>query len=162
MPDMQLKPIQIFLCLTALSGCAGSLKPNAAAVPDVSLTKATSLASERKAPRAADVNSPNDVFFPSDDTKVDGRGQDVLRRHAQRLRQHPQEVVTLVGHADPLGSRSYNLALTEERLDSVTELLRSLGVARSQIRRASAGQTRMAGCDAPACRLPRVELIYER
>lgn len=164
--NMRLKRIQIVLYLLALSGCAGTGKPNPAATPETSLKKETVLSTERrKQPPVADTNSEDDVYFSSDDTRVNERGQAVLRRHALRLKEHPQEIVTLVGYTDPLGSRSYNLALTEERMDSVVQLLRSFGVARGQIRRISAGRTQtVANCDTPACRqqMQRVELVYER
>lgn len=165
MLNMQLKQIQIVFYLLALSGCAGTGRPNPGADPGISLHKETTLSTERDKTLAA-TSPQNDVYFSDDDTKVNERGQEVLRRHALRLREHPHQVVTLVGYTDPLGSRSYNLAVTEERMDSVVETLRSLGVARSQIRRINAGQTKVAtaSCDTPACRqlMQRVELIYER
>lgn len=173
---MRLSRILAILPALALSACAVIDKPKPAPVPDIALKQDTSIASERPAPGAKtkagrrsetlppEAAADSSVYFASDDAKLDERGEQVLRRHAARLKSNPQQIVTLVGYADPLGSPSYNLALTEERLDTVSETLRSLGVARGQIRRFSGGQATDSGCDSAACRqrLRRVELIYEK
>ena len=89
----------------------------------------------------------------------------LLRQHAARLKKAPELVVTVIGHADSLGSRSYNLALAEQRMDSVCEALRALGVPRGQIRRVSATRAMSAAACGPApCRpgVRRVELVYSQ
>jgi outer membrane protein OmpA-like peptidoglycan-associated protein len=50
-----------------------------------------------------------------------------LRQHAEYLKQNPKTVVTLVGYVDDAGSRSYNLAITEQRILAVKQLLRTYG-----------------------------------
>lgn len=179
---MQPNRTQIVLLVLALSACAGIDRPSPPPAPDISLRPDTTLPGERKkasapartkagtslakrgAAGAFDRAAENSIYFPADDARIDDGGQDVLRRHAARLKDNPQQVVTLVGYTDPAGSRSYNLAVTEERLNSVAESLRTLGVARGQIRRISAGQAKADGnCDRADCRqqVQRVELIYE-
>lgn len=182
---MRLNRTQIvFYSLALLSACAGAGKPAPAASPEVPLRAETASAKERKkapAPDKAirpaarperadepgsDIDPENNVYFSSGDTKLNEQSLELLRRHAARLKENPQQVVTLIGYTDPLGSPSYNLAIAEERMDSVAETLRSLGVARGQIRRVSTGRTMAtaADCNTPACRrqMRRVELIYER
>jgi outer membrane protein OmpA-like peptidoglycan-associated protein len=55
-----------------------------------------------------------------------------LRQHAEYLKQNPKTVVTLVGYVDDAGSRSYNLAITEQRILAVKQLLRTYGTPASR------------------------------
>ncbi|WP_350495241.1 OmpA family protein [Accumulibacter sp.] len=105
------------------------------------------------------------VYFAFVSTKIDDRGLALLRRHAAWLKEHPDAVVTLFAFTDNLGSRSYNLALAEERINSVVAALHELGVTKKQIRRKSAGLGKMsANCNTQPCRqqMRRVDLIYNR
>lgn len=112
-------------------------------------------------PRVTD--REHNVYFPAGGTRVDESGKRLLRRHATRLKANSKLVLTLIGHTDPQGSRSYNVAIAQKRMDSVFEILRSLGVPRGQIRRVSSA-VRMAStdCQTAACRrqMRRVELIF--
>lgn len=112
---------------------------------------------------AAAAGSDRDIQFPAGGTRVGRAGMVLLRQHAARLKKDPKLVVTVIGHPDPLGSRSYNLALAEQRMNAVCAALRSLGVPKGQIRRVSAPRGTAAGaCRTAACRpgLRRVELAY--
>lgn len=106
------------------------------------------------------------VYFRFSETMIDGESEEILRQNAQKLKEDPQLVVTLVGHTDNLGSAAYNLAVADKRIEAVSERLRSLGVARNQIRRLPLGseQSSKMRCDNEACRqkMRRVELVYER
>lgn len=122
---------------------------------------------ETPAPAAEPDNSPadlgNSIYFDSADSRLDARGVETLHRHARSLKENSRQVVTLVGYADPQGSRNYNLAIVEARLDAVAATLRSLGVPRGQIRRQSPGRAQAAqACASPACRqqMRRVDLVY--
>lgn len=118
---------------------------------------------ERRTLAAMTADPDRSVYFPSGGTQVDGPGKAVLHRHALRLKKDPDLVITLIGHTDPLGSRSYNLAIAEERMDSVYEILRSLGIPRSQIRRVTSERDPSASkCRTAACRrlMRRVDLDY--
>ena len=104
----------------------------------------------------------NNIFFPLRSTTVDDLGKEKLRQHAARLKLNPKELVTLVGYTDDLGSRNYNLAITEERLSTVNALLKSYGVSTRQIRRNRNGPLKVRGtCTSSACRqqMRRVELV---
>jgi outer membrane protein OmpA-like peptidoglycan-associated protein len=121
------------------------------------------LTEEKNGEPAAITAAPDgSVFFPARRTQVDALGKALLRRHAEQLKNNPDLVITLVGHVDSLGSRSYGLALAEERLDSVYQILRSLGVPRGQIRRINSGRgTVDLRCNTASCRqlARRVELM---
>lgn len=103
------------------------------------------------------------VYFSSGGSQIDESGKALLRRHAVRLKENPDLVVTLIGHSDPTGSRSYNLAITEEQINAVVQDLRSLGVPRWQIRRVNSGQGGTPiSCRSIACgsQMQRVELVF--
>ena len=114
----------------------------------------------------ADEEESRTVYFASSDATIDSQGAEVLRQNALKLKEDTQLVVVLVGHTDNLGSSAYNLAVADRRTEAVSERLRSLGVARSQIRRLPVGseQSSKLKCDSEACRrcMRRFELIYER
>ena len=111
----------------------------------------------------APVRRADAVFFALRSAHVDAEGMALLRKHADRLKQDRKSVVTLVGYSDGSGSRSYNLAITEDRLTAVSTLLRKYGVAARQIRRnrGYSVRTQMA-CKTAECRkeMRRVELVY--
>lgn len=113
-------------------------------------------------PVASDANA---IFFQRGSSAVDEAGDEKLRQHASRLHEDAQLQVMLVGHTDDLGSRSYNLAVAEQRTTAVANRLREMGVRRSQIRRASSGYEQAARtCRGESCRsqMRRVDLIYPK
>ena len=111
------------------------------------------------------VSDDNKIFFASTSTLVDEAGKEKLRRVADNLKQDLKMHVTLAGYADDLGSRNYNLALTEERLSAVRNLLLTYGVSPRQIRRNRIGSVkRPKACTSPDCRqqMRRVEVVYSQ
>lgn len=103
------------------------------------------------------------IFFAKGSAELNSNAHAVLETHAARLNDDPKLVVTLVGHSDHLGSRSYNLAVAEQRVATVAKALRMLRVQRSQIRRYSLGNENPGvQCQNEACRskLRRVDLVY--
>lgn len=105
----------------------------------------------------------NSIYFGTGASEVDLSGQQKLREHALRLLKNPETVVTLIGHTDNLGSRSYNLAIAERRIVAVRSLLRAHGAAKHQIRGYALGNEKSDRiCKAAKCRqnMRRVELSY--
>lgn len=105
----------------------------------------------------------NSIYFLFGKTKIDDIGTMVLRRNATRLKENPLQVATLVAFTEYLGSRSYGLAVAEERINIVASALRALGVPRKQFRRKSARLGKFSSaCNTAACgQLTRkVELVY--
>ena len=159
------------LCALLLFGCATPPVQQAAAPP--AERKPEVLAAPAVAPKptappetpAAKIDDDSNVFFAFGATIVDPAGQEKLRPHAQRLQEDPELVVTLIGHTDNMGSRAYNVAIAEKRIESVSALLRSYGVAKKQIRRYAVGSERGdKACQTAACRqkMRRVELSYPK
>ena len=84
-------------------------------------------------------------------------------QHATRIKAEPGLVVRLVGHTDDLGSRAYNLAIAEQRVNAVYGFLRRAGVPIRQLRRSgAAGDIAGKSCESTECRAKkrRVELVY--
>jgi len=94
---------------------------------------------------------------------VDFAGRRKLEAHAMTLKADVNLVVTLVGMTDDLGSRAFKLAIAEQRVNAVFQLLRKLGVPARQMRRYAVGMEKAAGgCITTECRqtMRRVELRY--
>lgn len=105
------------------------------------------------------------MFFARGSSDLGSAALSVLERHASRLRADSRLVVTLVGHSDHLGSRSYNLAITEQRVAAVARALRHMDVQRSQIRKYGLGSEKPGlSCQSEKCRrkLRRVDLVYPK
>lgn len=105
----------------------------------------------------------NQVFFAFGEATLNEKGKATLDAHIERLKENPLLQVILTGHTDNLGSRAYNLAIAERRLDSVADYLREQGVRRGQIRRVAVGHEKtIRNCKDAACRhySRRVELSF--
>lgn len=111
----------------------------------------------------AAVDDENNIFFELGSAEIDGVGLLKLKRHAERLKADKKLRLKLIGHADYLGSPSYNLAISEKRATAAYKVLRSLYVSRTQLRRSSLGsEMNSKSCQSPECRalMRRVELQY--
>lgn len=95
------------------------------------------------------------IYFPPRLTLVDSEGKAKLKVCADRLNQDTKKIVVLVGYTDGLGSKSYNLAITDQRIASVNSVLRSYGVPSKQIRRNRSNSVKTA----PNCR---TEICYQQ
>lgn len=103
------------------------------------------------------------IYFEYDSSQVQPEYRSVVEAHAAFLAEHPDQSVTLEGHADERGSREYNLALGERRAESVKQQMTLLGASSSQIRTVSYGEERPAvdGHDEYAwSQNRRVEILY--
>lgn len=153
-----------------LSGCEGQmplLRADSGPKPENAPTAKAAPAPVRRATEAqaiAAVSDENSIFFASNESEIDADGKAKLQRHAQRLKGDDRQVVRLIGHTDDQGSRGYNIAISEQRVEAVFKALRALGVPAVQLRRSSMGSEKVAdACRSPACRnkMRRVEIVYE-
>ncbi len=88
------------------------------------------------------VRMPQDILFAVDSSTVNaGLRSDILVL-ADSLNKYPNSIVTVVGHTDSTGDASYNQQLSERRAQSVTDILRSGGVASGRLRAIGAGEDR--------------------
>ena len=81
-----------------------------------------------------------DVFFDYDTAEINGQGQATLSKDAAYLNSHPNVRFVIGGYCDERGSNEYNLALGQNRAESVKNALVNAGVAASRIRVISYGK----------------------
>lgn len=154
-----------------MSGCAS--QPPARQPENAGKQRAGVVAPAAPAPaetlaRAADekmADSRNDefnVYFALGSSDLLPAEREKILRHAERLKEHAKAYVTLVGHTDDSGSRSYNLAMMDMRVSAVRQQLKAFGVALRQIRRNVSGRDRSSRCKSLVCQqqAQRVELVY--
>lgn len=145
--------------VTGLSACGG--RP-AEVAPPVQPAPVKSVEHPDAALIAA-VNEKNSVFFATSSAVVDADGLQKLQAHALQIKANPKWVVGLLGYTDDLGSRAYNLAIAEQRVNAVYGVLRRAGVPIRQLRRnGGASDIGSKTCESIECRakMRRVELVY--
>lgn len=103
------------------------------------------------------------VYFSPGTDEVDEAGMKLLLASAGRLKNDSRLVLRLKAYTANVGSRSYNLAIADEEINTVTGLLRTFGVPIRQIRRQGAGGIQASqGCADQDCKEARfVTLRYE-
>lgn len=103
------------------------------------------------------------VYFDYDSSEIRSEFVPLLQTHARYLASHPKTRVTLEGHTDERGSREYNLALGDERAQTVQRFLLAEGVRGDQLATLSFGEEKPVepGHDEGAwSQNRRVELAY--
>ena len=103
------------------------------------------------------------IYFEFDDSSLTEEGRQLVEQHAQFLASNPAQTVTLEGHADERGTREYNIALGQQRAESVRRMMLLYGVSPSQLSVVSYGEEKPAvfGHDERSWALNRrVELRY--
>jgi peptidoglycan-associated lipoprotein len=103
------------------------------------------------------------VHFEFDSSAIDSESRRIIEAHATYLAANPDVRVNLEGHADERGTREYNLALGERRGQSVTRMLRLLGINGQRLSARSYGEENPIATEhnESAWRLNRrVEFIY--
>lgn len=158
-------------CLLSACAVRPAVPPPAAvpAAPAAAVAKRPEKVPERAIERPdeaqiiAAVDAKENLFFVQGSAELDAAANQALAQHALRLKANPRQVVTLVGHADDLGSPAYDLAIAERRVQAVYKALRGLGVGATQLRSYSVGSEKLSlACRSEACRrrMRRVELVY--
>jgi peptidoglycan-associated lipoprotein len=84
------------------------------------------------------------VFFDTDRSTVRPDGRATLDKQAAWLKQYPQNVITVEGHADERGTREYNLALGNRRATAAKNYLVATGINPNRITTISYGKERPA------------------
>jgi hypothetical protein len=81
------------------------------------------------------------VFFDWDEATLTREGTQVVAQAAEEYQRTGAARVVVTGHTDLSGSPSYNLALSERRVDAVTDELVRLGVPASTIAAVGEGES---------------------
>ena len=108
------------------------------------------------------LNMPSDVTFAFDRSDVQPQFFPVLDEVAGTLNQYPQTLIDVVGHADAVGSDTYNQGLSERRASSVASYMVSRNVLPARLFVAGQGERQpIASNDTEAGRAQnrRVEII---
>ena len=165
-----MKAVVSWACLLAalsLAGCAAT--PPVEPAPSVEIKKPAepvvdaSVLSESQVMAAVD--RENSVFFQRGVAVLEAAEKQKLQQHAARLKADRKLSVTLIGYTDDQGSRAFNLAIAEKRVNTVYQLLRSYGATPKQLRRYSvAGEKTSKSCSSLECRelMRRVEIVYRQ
>ncbi len=95
---------------------------------------------ERIAPDEVRVRMPSDITFDFNRADVRYEFMPRIRDLARTLSRHPGMQVTIIGHADAIGSDEYNQRLSERRAWSVGEVLDQFGVSRWRINTRGMGE----------------------
>lgn len=119
-------------------------------------------------PEFSDPNNPlsrSTIYFMLDSSDVQPDFIPVINAHAQYLVAHPNQKLTLEGHADERGSPEYNIALGDQRAKAVAGMMKAQGVSDGQLTLVSYGEEKPAvmGSDEGSYeRNRRAELSYQR
>lgn len=74
------------------------------------------------------------IQFGFDKSILQENDRELIKQHAEYLLQHPNYVLLISGHADNRGPALYNQKLSEQRAQSIADLLVEAGVPNSRLR----------------------------
>lgn len=80
------------------------------------------------------------VFFEFDKSALSAEDRKVVEANAQYLKDHPDVKARVEGNTDERGSKEYNLALGQRRAESVTKVMKLLGVGDQRLEAVSYGE----------------------
>lgn len=104
------------------------------------------------------------LYFEYNSSKLSNEYKAIVQAHAEYLVRATDVKVVLEGHADERGTREYNLALAEDRANTIANILKAWGVRVERIRTVSYGEERPAELDHDENAWyynRRVEIIYQ-
>ncbi|MGE5153236.1 MAG: peptidoglycan-associated lipoprotein Pal [Bdellovibrio bacteriovorus] len=134
-----------------LAGCASEPSRAPVTAPQVTTRPATEAPRpvERPTYRGPweDPSSPlyqRTIYFDYDSDEIKPEYIALMRNHAAYLGSHTGTRVTLEGHTDERGTREYNLALGDQRAESVRRFMVAEGVIPDQMATLSYGEERPA------------------
>jgi peptidoglycan-associated lipoprotein len=128
-------------------GAVGSAQASSTPRAPLPGTPASSPRSSSSAAKQAAAGAPGKraVYFDYDQVDIKPEYRPLIEAHARYLRENTEARTLIQGHADERGSREYNVALGQQRAESVKKMLTLLGASEKQIEAASLGEEK------PAC-----------
>src|SRR5690349_15248847 len=144
--------ICIPLALAFAAGCAtqsGTESSGGAPANDKSSSTASSSGTNSGSMRGTPGSNPSmaagqpgehSVFFEFDKSALTPQDRKVVEAHAQYLKEHPDLKVRVEGNTDERGSKEYNLALGQRRAETVTKVMKLLGVKDQRVEAVSYGE----------------------
>lgn len=73
------------------------------------------------------------VYFATDKYNINSASQETLNKLIGIFKEYPDTNILVVGHTDSVGSEAYNMTLSKNRANSVTDYLSSNGISRSRL-----------------------------
>jgi peptidoglycan-associated lipoprotein len=148
-------PTRLLAVLFLLAGCTAAdetIDPNASASAGVGQKASASGIASTDLPgqplpgtqEDLEVSVGDRVFFDYDSAVLNAEATAILDSQAAWLKQFPDVIVTIEGHADERGTRDYNLALADRRANSVRNYLIALEVSETRVLSISYGEERPA------------------
>ena len=92
----------------------------------------------KEAARTKFVNA--DVYFNFDDATLTSEARNVLKQKVEWLRANSDVKVTIEGHCDERGTEEYNIALGQQRAQSIKTFLMNAGINGSRLQTISYGE----------------------
>jgi peptidoglycan-associated lipoprotein len=135
----------IIALLPLVAACTTKPTQTAATTPPPTVTQPVQHVQSGILPGSAkdfEVNVGDTVHFDYNQSNVRDDDKAMLQRQAAWLNKYPAVQVTIEGHCDERGTRSYNLALGAKRAEAVKEYLSSVGVSSSRMTTISYGKER--------------------
>jgi outer membrane protein OmpA-like peptidoglycan-associated protein len=86
-------------------------------------------------------NQDAGVYFDTNKSNVKGAAVETLDKMAAILKEYPQTNILVVGHTDSAGPDDYNMKLSQQRAESVTNYLVSKGISGSRLTTEWFGET---------------------
>lgn len=156
-----------------LAACASTTKPaetkpaepvKQAAEPVKTDTASQAQVEAEKMAAALQALQSESIYFDFDKSGIKTEYRNTLQHHADWLKAHDKDTVTLEGNADERGSSEYNMALGNRRADSVHRALVAMGIDGSRIKDVSFGEEKpRASCHEEKCwsQNRRVDFVYK-
>lgn len=136
-----MKKMSVVLVSLMVVACSSTPKadtPQASAKDSAPVSTAN--ADSGKGAVEAQASQAQSVYFELDKSVVAHDGRELVQKQAEFIRQHKNDVVTVVGNCDERGSDEYNLALGQRRADTVKKLLEASGVRAKRIKTVTLGK----------------------
>jgi outer membrane protein OmpA-like peptidoglycan-associated protein len=95
---------------------------------------------ERVAPNEVRVRMPSDITFDFNRADLRREFAPRIRDIARTLGRYPGMEVSIIGHADAIGSDDYNMRLSERRARSVGDALTDYGIGYGRINTSGRGE----------------------
>jgi len=123
-----------------IGGTAGALIGNYMDKQAEELDKELEGAEVERVGEGIKITFDSGILFAFDSSKLSPAAQDNVAELAKTLKEYEDTNVLIEGHTDSVGSDSYNKQLSEERADSVSDYLISLGVKNARINEVGYGE----------------------
>ena len=73
------------------------------------------------------------VYFATEKSNISGESEQTLQKLASILKEYPDTNILIEGHTDDRGAESYNLTLSKNRAQAVTNYLVSNGISQNRL-----------------------------